>query len=145
MKVAAAPYSFTGTVTMEGISTPVKLMATKSAAGLTVELLEPEAVKGLMVEFSEDNIKTTYRGLVMNLLEKDIPQQSIFISLREVLSAVPQKDGETEERDGLLTMSGKAGMVPYSLSWSTADLALKTVKLPAVGGVIQVESFQKIL
>lgn len=143
LAAATAPFSFTGTATVEGLSQPVKLKATKGAERLTIELLEPEAVQGLTVEFGETGPKVTFHGLVMELAPGDIPTQSLFVELRAVLAAVPDETTQLTQREGLVTLAGKAGMLPYEQLWTADGASLKAIRLPASGGIIAVESFQK--
>lgn len=145
LATVAATFSFTGTAVMEGLSQPVKLTVMRRAEGLTIELSEPEAVKGLMVEFDGEATRATFHGMVMNLSPGDIPQQSLFIALGGVLSAMPDGEAAITHDKGMLTISGRAGLLPYDLLWSAGDLTLKTIRLPSIGGLIEVENFTKAL
>lgn len=145
LAAAAAPFSFTGTAVMDGLSQPVKLEVTRRTDGLTIHLLEPKEAEGLTVEFEGEATKVTFQGMVMNLSPGDIPGQSLFVSLREVLWAMPDPQGELAHSDGIVTLSGKSGMLPYEMLWSVHDLTLQAIRLPSCGGLIEVENFTKAL
>ncbi|MEG1777992.1 MAG: hypothetical protein RR209_03355 [Angelakisella sp.] len=140
----SAPFRFDGSAALEGVSQPIGFSVTKTKDGLLVELSEPTAVSGLTVEFGESGTRVTYHGLVMSLSEGDIPSESLFAYLREVLGTVPQVS-QWSETEGQITLCGKAGMLPCELMWSADEIILQAIRLPSVGGVILVENFEKIL
>lgn len=142
--VFALPFSFSGSLSLDGMERDVGITATKSAQGLVLELTSPEELAGLRLEFDEDITHLGYRELLINLSEGDIPQQSVFVELKNVLASPLPDGGAMESAGNEIIFSGQAEMTPYKMAWSGDGSALTRIELPSAGAVIVIENFDQI-
>lgn len=136
------PFVISGSVTLDEVETPVELTATRSSHSLVLELASPEPVSGMRLEFDEGVIHLSYREMIMNLEEGDIPQGSLFVALRDMLAALPPTAEQvTREGDSLIVNLGTAGGKMY---WSSDGMSLNRIEMPTAGAVYNVASFCQI-
>lgn len=140
LAATALPCSFTGAATLREVTPTVEFSLTKGCDSLMLELLAPPEVAGLRVEFLETSTTVTYRELVMNLAPGDIPQESLFVALRDVFAALPQ--AVVTQNGGEAFVSGKAGLTEYQMLWDAKTRKLQKILLPTMGVTISVKNFQ---
>lgn len=140
-EAAAASYTFTGTANLAGLADPVEFDLQKNGSGMELELTQPESVAGMKLEFSDEGIKLHYRGLLIQMEQDDIPEQSFFAAMRDALSAAPGTNENAELSKGLLTVTGKAGLTDYRMIWDAEKIILQRIVLPGAGSTVDITGF----
>ncbi|MEG1874419.1 MAG: hypothetical protein RR022_03715 [Angelakisella sp.] len=138
---SAAPCVMTGTLTLEGALEPMGLTVTRQGDGLTIELTAPPELAGLRVDFAEETARLEHRGLVMNLPEGELPEQSVFTALKNLLSQLPEPEPTLTRRGTQLVQTGHAGLSPYAILWNEKEMKMEQINLPGAGAVITITDF----
>lgn len=135
----ALPFCLSGTLTLEGLDESIELTAAKNEDEVTVELTSQGTEQGLLVRLAGDTAAVSYREMQMEFAISEIPQESVFVSLRALLNALPPTGEELASRGDGIVLSGRNGMTAYNVLWSR-DGNLRRIEFPGAGAAIAVTS-----
>ena len=121
----------------------VKALITRPVAGVCrVEIKEPAALSGMVLDLDGEKMKISYLGLAFDLSPKDMPDTSFAQALINALDSASLPGGlKLEKKDGGYVFSGQSDSGGFSIAVGPGG-ALKSLSIPALHLNIDFSNFK---
>lgn len=104
----------------------------RTAGTLLLEFAEPETLAGLSAEWDGEKVTLKYWGLSYDMDPDTLPESALGEGLIAAFDAALRGEGERQEADGKVTVTGLSGDTAYTYVYDTETGVPLSLTVPSV-------------
>lgn len=114
----------------------------KPEGGYTIDLLSPDALRGMQFQLDGKSAKLNYMGITIDVT-RQLPQAAAVVMIAQVLDTLLSLKEVAANLSGQnLTFSGNTDTFSYQVKMNSDDDTLASIEVPTANLKVTVNSFQ---
>ncbi len=114
----------------------------RTAGTLLLEFSEPETLNGLSAEWDGEKVTLKYLGLSYDVDPDTLPENALGEGLLSAFDTALRGEGERQEADGTVTVSGLSGNAQYTYVYDAKTGAPLSLTVPGIPLTVTFENVQ---
>ncbi len=104
----------------------------RTAGTLLLEFSEPETLSGLSAEWDGEKVTLKYLGLSYDVDPATLPENALGEGLLSAFDTALRGEGEQQEQDGKVTVTGLSGNAAYTYVYDAKSGAPLSLSIPSI-------------
>ncbi len=104
----------------------------RTAGTLLLEFSKPETLNGLSAEWDGEKVTLKYLGLSYDVDPAKLPENALGEGLLSAFDAALRDEGEKQEEDGKVTVTGMSGNAEYTYVYDAKSGAPLSLTIPSI-------------